>query len=95
MQQQKKVMLYALSTCAWCNKIKRFLKDNEIVYDYVDVDEPLTPKKKPSAAPPPAHQFGKVEAACVFCGQLTSDWWCLDRKTGRCKCRECLRQGIA
>ena len=45
--------------------------------------------------PPPAHQLGKVEAACVFCGQLTSDWWYLDRKSGRCKCRECLTQGIA
>ena len=58
-------------------------------------DNPFASKKKPKPAPPPAHQFGKVEAACMYCGQLTSDWWYLDRKTGRCKCRECLRQGIA
>ena len=44
---------------------------------------------------PPAHQFGKVEAACLFCGQITTDWWYIDRKSGRCKCRECLDKGIA
>jgi hypothetical protein len=49
----------------------------------------------PAPGPPPAHQLGELEAACMFCGQLTSDWWYLDRKTGRCKCRECLRLGKA
>ena len=33
-----KVMLYALSTCAWCKMTKRFLTDNHIEYEYVDVD---------------------------------------------------------
>ena len=33
------------------------------------------------------------EAACIFCGQLTTDYWYLDRKTKRCKCRECLARG--
>ncbi len=32
------VMLYALSTCAWCRRIKRFFSENEVEYDYVDVD---------------------------------------------------------
>jgi glutaredoxin len=30
--------LYALSTCAWCKKTKKFLKENDIEYEYVDVD---------------------------------------------------------
>jgi len=33
-----KVLLYALSTCAWCKQTKKFLKDNDIEYEYVDVD---------------------------------------------------------
>jgi glutaredoxin len=33
-----KVLMYAISTCAWCKMTKRFLKDNNIEYEYVDVD---------------------------------------------------------
>jgi glutaredoxin len=38
--QNKKhsVLVYAISTCAWCKLTKRFLKDNDIEYEYVDVD---------------------------------------------------------
>ncbi len=30
--------MYAISTCAWCKLTKNFLKDNNIEYEYVDVD---------------------------------------------------------
>lgn len=33
-----KVMVYAISTCAWCKMTKEFLKDSSIEYEYVDVD---------------------------------------------------------
>jgi glutaredoxin-like protein NrdH len=33
-----KVMLYALSTCAWCKKTRRLLEDMGIAYDYEYVD---------------------------------------------------------
>lgn len=33
-----KMILYALSTCGWCKKIKRFLNSSGIAYFYVDVD---------------------------------------------------------
>jgi glutaredoxin len=33
-----KVVVYALSTCVWCKMTKQFLQDNEIEYEYVDVD---------------------------------------------------------
>jgi glutaredoxin len=33
-----KIVLYALSTCPWCKMTKKFLEDNGIEYDYVDVD---------------------------------------------------------
>jgi len=33
-----KVLMYALSTCAWCKLTKKFLADNKIEYEYVDVD---------------------------------------------------------
>ena len=33
-----KVFLYALSTCGWCKRAKKFLNDNNVEYEYVDVD---------------------------------------------------------
>ena len=33
-----KVLVYALSTCVWCKMTKQYLKDNQIEYEYVDVD---------------------------------------------------------
>ena len=37
-KSQHKVVLYALSTCAWCKMTKQFLKDNDAEFEYVDVD---------------------------------------------------------
>lgn len=33
-----KVLMYAISTCAWCKMTKKFLRDNDVEYEYVDVD---------------------------------------------------------
>ena len=33
-----KVLMYAISTCAWCKMTKRFLSENDVEYEYVDVD---------------------------------------------------------
>ena len=32
------IKLYALSTCPWCKKVKKFLDEKKIDYDFVDVD---------------------------------------------------------
>jgi glutaredoxin len=32
------VLVYAISTCGWCKRAKKFLKDNDIEYEYVDID---------------------------------------------------------
>ena len=33
-----KIILYALSTCIWCKKIKDFLSSKNIAFDYIYVD---------------------------------------------------------
>ncbi len=33
-----KIVLYTLSTCGWCKKIKKFLRELGLAYDYVEVD---------------------------------------------------------
>ncbi len=33
-----KVTVYALSTCVWCKLTKQFLSDNDIAYEFVDID---------------------------------------------------------
>ena len=37
-ENKGKLVLYALSTCGWCRKTKRFLDSLGIEYYYVDVD---------------------------------------------------------
>lgn len=43
-----KVTLFALSTCAWCKLTKQYLQDNDVAYEYVDVDL-LDPEDKAKA----------------------------------------------
>lgn len=35
---KNKVFMYALSTCAWCKMTKQYLRDNNVEFEYVDVD---------------------------------------------------------
>jgi len=37
-KKDHKVLVYALSTCAWCKRTKQFLKDSKVHHEYVDVD---------------------------------------------------------
>lgn len=37
-RNKHKVVLYALSTCVWCKMTKQFLKDNNVEFEYIDVD---------------------------------------------------------
>ncbi|MBT8171525.1 glutaredoxin family protein [Candidatus Bathyarchaeota archaeon] len=32
------VLVYAISTCGWCKKAKNFLKENNVQFEYVDID---------------------------------------------------------
>ena len=36
--RKHKVLLYVLSTCPWCKKEKQLLRENNIEFEYVDVD---------------------------------------------------------
>ena len=38
MNNKHKVLLYAISTCGWCKRAKNFLNDNNVEYEYVDID---------------------------------------------------------
>ncbi|MEW6418467.1 MAG: glutaredoxin family protein [Nitrospirota bacterium] len=37
-EQKKKVRLYALSTCPTCKRVKKFLDDQHIQYEFIEVD---------------------------------------------------------
>ncbi|TFF98564.1 MAG: glutaredoxin family protein [Promethearchaeota archaeon] len=39
------VMAFTLSTCQWCKKCKKWLKENDIQYRYIDVDQ-IKPNEK-------------------------------------------------
>ncbi len=36
---KNKVFLYTLSTCGWCKKAKELMQDNNIEYEYIDLDK--------------------------------------------------------
>lgn len=36
---EKKVTIYALSTCPWCKKAKKFFTEKEIPVDYIEYDK--------------------------------------------------------
>lgn len=36
--KKHKVRMYTLSTCVWCKKTKQFLKDNNVEYEFADID---------------------------------------------------------
>jgi glutaredoxin len=33
------VLLFALSTCGWCKRTKEFLRENDVAFEYIDVDK--------------------------------------------------------
>ena len=37
-KKDHKVMVYTLSTCGWCKKMKALLKDLDVEYTYADID---------------------------------------------------------
>ena len=37
-KKDRKVMIFTLSTCGWCKKTKKLLKDMDVEYEYVDID---------------------------------------------------------
>jgi glutaredoxin-like protein NrdH len=34
----KKVSMYALSTCPWCRKTKKYFADHDIPFEFIDFD---------------------------------------------------------
>ena len=45
-KKDHKVFLYTLSTCGWCKKTKQFLKDNDVEYEYFEVDKCTREERK-------------------------------------------------
>jgi len=37
-KNRHRVFMYTISTCAWCKRAKKLLKDNNIEYEYIDID---------------------------------------------------------
>lgn len=37
--KEHKVLIYAITTCIWCKRAKKFLRDQDIEYKYVDIDQ--------------------------------------------------------
>ena len=46
MNNEHEVMVYTLSTCVWCKKIKNFLQSLNVQFNYIDVDLSSEEEKK-------------------------------------------------
>jgi len=38
LNRKHKVLIYTISTCAWCKRTKKFLSEMGAEYEYIDVD---------------------------------------------------------
>jgi glutaredoxin len=45
-KKDHKVFLYALSTCGWCKKTKQLLSENDVEYEFLDVDKSTSEERK-------------------------------------------------
>ena len=45
-EERGEILLYTLSTCVWCRKMKRWLDEKGLAYSYVDVDLESGDEKK-------------------------------------------------
>ncbi len=40
------IFVYALSTCPWCRKTKEFFKQNQVPFEFVEVDQLSGPEEE-------------------------------------------------
>jgi glutaredoxin len=66
--EQPKVFLYALSTCGHCRNAKRLLDENNVEYEFVDVD--LLPREEMSKV---VEEVRKVNPQVAFPTILIGD----------------------
>ena len=45
-KKKHKILLYAISTCGWCKRTKKFLKDNDVEFEYIDIDRSSSEDKQ-------------------------------------------------
>ena len=53
----------------------------------------LSPKVQPQHERQEQYLTREVKVVCILCGQITADYWYLNRADNTCKCRECYQQG--
>ncbi|MBI4351950.1 MAG: glutaredoxin family protein [Elusimicrobia bacterium] len=67
----KKVTIYALSTCLWCRKSKKYFEENKVPFEAVDYDKQSEArqaemmKEMKCAGCTGSFPFIKIGAACV------------------------------
>jgi len=66
------IVIYALSTCVWCKKVKKLLNELKVAYDYVDVDL-LEEEAKAEAK----EEVAKFNPACSFPTLVLNDKKCI------------------
>ncbi len=45
-RNERKVKVFTISTCGWCKKVKNFLEENDVEYEYIDIDQVEGEEKK-------------------------------------------------
>lgn len=67
----KKVTIYALSTCLWCKKTKKYFEDRKIEFKAIDYDKQDEARQEELMAEMRAHggtgsfPFVKIDNACT------------------------------
>jgi glutaredoxin-like protein NrdH len=67
-----KIVLYTLSTCGWCKKTKKFLRELGLAYDYVETDL-LMGKEKDNVM----KEVKKWNPVCSFPTLVINNQYCI------------------
>lgn len=65
------ILLYAISTCGWCNKTKKLLKELNVDYNYIDMDLLDEDEKRKveedvkKCNPKPTYPTIKIDDKCI------------------------------
>ncbi|NVM31059.1 MAG: glutaredoxin [Candidatus Helarchaeota archaeon] len=85
--QKHDVMLYTISTCIWCVRLKNKLKNRDIQYKYIDID--LIPHKEKERI---KRQLREVKSRLAFPMMFVDDSFIPNMETDQ-KIEELVRDG--
>jgi hypothetical protein len=79
----------------WDEGVRKWVKPEQQQLDSLNTHQIdiHIPSPEPDIPPRETINITMPEGVCIYCGQITTDWWSFDGATKECKCNKCKREG--